>query len=375
MRISINFRLLSVGLLVAVGFISTSAWATTTKNCPVEPKQGVPIASGNTYFGSNCVLNTAADLDTFQFTAAVGDTWSAVVAFGSSPAIDICMTVLDPSTAIIFSGCTLAHNGQYATGITQTLTTAGVYTIELTEKSTAVQSYGLSLERLNPAPPDKVALTLGTPISGAITAPSSMNAFSFSGLTTGFYEVLASVLSGSAYNVCFQIYQPGGTVAVSGGPWCTFVHNGVLANSVNLTPPQNGTYVVLVYAGPRADELVGPSYGTVNYNLSASCLSGGCTIPTCQLKDAPTYDGTTGTLTMNFTLATPVAATWNAWLSSQNTVTPLFSVSQPITEPAITVTTTATVGKAGKVGVLSTLTTTKQGITCSNFALVNTGTP
>jgi hypothetical protein len=376
-----NVRLLLAVLLFALVFIPTSGWATIIKDCPQEPKQGVPITSGDTYFGTHCVLSTASDLDSFQFNAVAGDTWNMILTFGSSPTVDICMKLYGPGSPppLIFSGCTLAHNGQYDTGASQKITASGVYTVDLYELSTAVQPYALSLERISPLPPDGVALNLGQSVGGGINAPSSMNAFSFYGGTSGNYAITASVPSGSAYNVCFGVYQPGGTPALGTGPWCTFIHNGVYSIQATLTPPpQNGTYVVEVYAGPRADELIQPFYGTVNYTLSVACLTV-CPAPppTCKLTDALSYNATTETLTMNFTVANnATTATWAGWLVSQGKVTPSFTQSLPYTEPAIPKTKTQTgVPKSGVVGVLSTLSTSTGGITCSNWTLIYTGKP
>jgi hypothetical protein len=54
----------------------------------------------------------------------------------------------------------------------------------------------------------------------------------------------------------------------------------------------------------------------------------------------------------------------------------LFSVPQPTANPPVAITQTVTgLPKEGKVGILSTLTTAKQGIVCSSLVQVNTGTP
>jgi hypothetical protein len=112
---------------------------------------------------------------------------------------------------------------------------------------------------------------------------------------------------------------------------------------------------------------------TFNYNLSVSCVSGQCKKqpPKCELTDSLTYSS--GTLTMNFTVGTPVVVTWNGWLTVGNTMTSLFSKQLPITEPPTKEQVTQTLAPSGVVGVLSTFTTTKNGITCSNWAAINTG--
>ena len=80
---------------------------------------------------------------------------------------------------------------------------------------------------------------------------------------------------------------------------------------------------------------------------------------------------------MNFTVGNLSATTWNAWLTSQNTIAALsgFPTTQPITNPPVPITKTTSLSPEGKVGVLSTLTTSKGGIICSSWVQVATGTP
>ncbi len=168
-------------------------------------------------------------------------------------------------------------------------------------------------------------------------------------------------------DLCFSVYQPDGTAAV--GFTCTNSTAHVFTTQAEFTPVANGTYVVIVYSALGND--------TLNYTVSVACVAGVCGKPptTCSLKDPLSYNAATGTLTMNFTVGTPYAVTWNAWLTSENAMQSLFSVSQPITEPPVTVTMTEALAKSGKVGVLSTFTTATKGITCSSWTMVNTGTP
>jgi hypothetical protein len=95
----------------------------------------------------------------------------------------------------------------------------------------------------------------------------------------------------------------------------------------------------------------------------------------CTLQDTLSYNSSSGTLTTKFLIGNPTAVTWNAWLTYQNTIQQLFSVSQPITNVPKTVTQTTNLSPEGTVGVLSTLTTSTQGIVCSSWAQTNTGTP
>jgi hypothetical protein len=368
-RLSSNSGLSLAAIVFAILLIPSSGWANTTKNCPVEPAQNVPIVSGETYFGTNCVLKAAGDVDSFQFTASAGDTWSMILGDGSSTVPSICLTLFPPGSTgtNIFFGCTLGTAAQAVVN-TQKLTVAGTYTIVVTEANTATMTYGLSLERLNPAPPDGIPLILNNNVVAQVTPPTAQDAYTFSGVTTDTYKI---TLGDAGLITCFSVYGPNGTALVS--ELCT-LGTAAPVVSANVTPTQNGTHVVVVNTGGND--------GTINYNLELSCLLGadGCKQPTppppkCALTDALKYNATSSTLTMTFTLGTPEAVTWNAWLTSQNTMQSLWSVPQPITEPAVSITKTHVLAKAGKVGVLSTLTTPTKGITCSNFVLVNTGTP
>ncbi len=266
-RLFSNSGLLLVTLLFAIVLISTSGWAQLT-NCPPEPVQNTAIVSGQTYYGSNCVLNTTGDVDSFQFTAAAGDTWSMIMGLGASHPTNICMDLYDPGRTDVFHGCTnWYYGGTYSVTNNQKLTAAGTYTIVITEVSDAVQPYGLSLERLNPAPPDAVPLFPSKNVASTIATPTTQNVFTFPGDTSGTYQIVAS-LNPASNNVCFNVYQPDGTVVVSAA--CTnWYYAGKYSVSEDVTPTQDGTYVVVVY--------VAGNDGSVGYNLEVTCLFGGCT--------------------------------------------------------------------------------------------------
>jgi len=159
--------------------------------------------------------------------------------------------------------------------------------------------------------------------------------------------------------------SPGSTVTFSNLPaallqqWINnpASNHGLLLLSTTLATDQD-----IQFASTRSKVASGPK---LSFQTSAPCT----------LKDTVKYNATSSTLTMNFTVGNTSAATWSAWLTDQNTITELFSVPQPITTPPMAITKTASLTKEGKVGVLSTLTTPTQGIICSSFVTVNTGTP
>jgi hypothetical protein len=112
MRIATKFSLCLAGLFLAVILMPSSLWAHETLPCPTEPAQDVPIASGETYWGPNCALHTKGDVDSFQFKASAGQTWSVVTGLAPSPATDICLSLYAPgSTAKTPLSSLSAHVG------------------------------------------------------------------------------------------------------------------------------------------------------------------------------------------------------------------------------------------------------------------------
>ena len=348
-----------------------------TANCPKEPAQNVAIADGEIFIGTNCTVNTTGDVDSFIFNANNGDTYHLSLAINGAAPSNICLTLYDPSLSQISNGCTgvgfIGGLPSFTTDIKLTVT--GTYTIVVTEVSNAAVNYALSLERLHPFPPNAQTIALATVIPGNIAELTDSNAFTFFAATSGKYEVSASLSGSFTANVCMTVYSSDGTITVTddgtANPVCTSVGfiGGTSTVKIDFMPAQSGTYMAFLQASAND--------GIATYNLEVSCLVGSCpvTSPPCAITDALSYNATSGTLTMNFTLGTPIAVTWNAWLTYQNTVTNLFSVSQPITEPSVTVAKTTSLPKKGRIGVLSTLTTPTKGITCSNFAQFNTGAP
>jgi hypothetical protein len=368
MRVSIHFALPVAAALFGLLLIPRPALAGTA-NCPTEPATNVPITSGDVYAGPNCVLNTPGDVDSFRFNANNGDTYQLVAAMASGAyPQNICLQLLDPNAKSIFSGCSNSQFNVFSVATDQNLTTSGAYTMVITEAVTGTLDYGVSLERLHPVPPDAQQLTLGQAVAGTITLADTP-AFTFEGLTTGTYRVSAT-MTGSVYpvNLCIAAYFPNGTAAGSG---CTNSQFDVVTTQINFTPTQNGALVVIVYES---------GYNlTTGFSLTVSCLAGKCGsgFPPCTLTDKLTYEASSSTLTMNFTVGTNTAATWNAWLTYQDTLVPVFSpISQPSTVPPVPITKTyIPLTPEGTVGVLSTLTTPTKGITCSSWVQIETGAP
>jgi hypothetical protein len=122
--------------------------------------------------------------------------------------------------------------------------------------------------------------------------------------------------------------------------------------------------------------------GTVWYD-NVSVASGFTINPPCTLSDTVSYNAANGTLTMNFTVGNDTTGplNWSGWLtyadpqgSDVDTMQNLFSGSLAVTNPPQVITKTVSLPLEGTVGVLSTISTAKYGIACSNWVHVNTGT-
>jgi hypothetical protein len=339
MRTSRNFAWPLAAVLFGLTLLPTPARAKSA-DCPVEPKTGVPLVSGDVYAGANCTLNSPTDVDGFTFNANSGDIYQVIVGISGGDQ-NVCMKLIDPNGMQIFAGCSGVGGGGFPYVLDDvTVTVAGTYTVDISEAGAGTVSYGVSLERLFPTPADAKPVLLGQLITGTISPVADTPAFTFTGVTTGQFQVAASL---------------------RGNPFIDLV----------FTPTQAGTYLVILNEATNS--------ATTNYDFEVSCVSGNCGKtkgpPLCTLKDSANYSASTSTLTMNFTVENTSVTTWNAWLTSQDTITNLFSQSQPITSAAVVITKTVTQSPAGTVGVLTTFTTPTKGIICSNYTQVKTGTP
>ncbi len=383
MRVSTNFVLPVAAVLFGFVLVPRAALAQSSSNCPMEPTSN-PIALGEVFAGTNCNLYALGDIDSFTFTGTEGDTYQFAAAISGTANANICLTLYGPPPTfpVIYGpACTGAFNvfPYYSVATDQTLTATGTYTIDITEQSpgsSSPQNYGVSLEQLYPFPSYATQVPkLGESLAGDITPLTDANFFTFTSAPTGEYEVTATLTSNPSQNICLTVYNPDGTIPQNGSG-CTGAFNvfPYYSVTVDFTPDETDPSMAFVS--------VDGNDGTQTYNLEVSCLVGDCpppvvTYPPCTLKDTLSYNASTSTLTMNFTEGNNVAETWHAWLTYQNkiTVVPGFPISQPVTKPPAAITKTYSgLSPEGKVGILSTLTAPTQGITCSSWEEVNTGT-
>jgi hypothetical protein len=256
-------------------------------NCPTEPQQNYPIASGDAFAGSNCILNTPGDVDSFVFSANAGDTYQLALGYQGG-GTNVCLTLYDPNSVKIISQTCTSANGIV---LEKTLATTGKYTIMVTEPAgggQAVDAYALSLERINPFPLDAQPITLSKVVNGVISAPTEQDAFTLNGFTTGTYEV-SITYTGGGINVCMYLYYPG-TITPNALSGCTSANT----YAFQFTPPKDDNYMVLVNgAGNDA---------TVSYNLEVTCVLGTCpnkepTTTTLTSSPNPSADGQSVTFT------------------------------------------------------------------------------
>jgi hypothetical protein len=382
MRVSTTYLMAVMAVCFSFLLVPRAALAQTSSNCPVEPTS-TPIAIGEVYAGGNCNLFNDGDVDGFTFNGTSGDTYQLATALSDGAVTNICLTLYGPTFKVVYGPtCTNAFaytNATYSVVTDQKLTATGTYTIDIQEQSpgsTTPQNYGVSLEQVYPFPSYATQVPkLGESLAGDITPLTDANLFTFTSATTGEYEVTATLTSNPTQNICLTVYDPDGTTPGSGCTNAFAYTNATYSFSVDFTPDETNPSMAFV--------AVDGNGGTQTYNLEVSCLVGYCpppirTYPPCTLKDSLAYNASTSTLTMNFTVGNKYAATWNAWLTYQSTLVPIpgFPMSQPITNPPVPVTETYTgLGAEGTVGVLSTLTTSTGGITCSSWEQVNTGKP
>lgn len=349
----------SLLLIIALLVPQRGSAASEARDCTAEPTTNMPIGYGNVLSGGNCYITPVADLDSFAFSAAANDTIRILgLKIGGGYYASPCFDLRDPDGLQVGTPVCAA-----AIQIDQTLTKAGIYRIIVTEDgNNDIVQYNLSLTRMYPFQAGAVGIKYGQVLSDEINPQTDLDWFVFSG-TMGDQIRLNAVKTGGGYyaSVCFEVYQPDTTLLATK----TCGVNPLL----DATLTQTGTYRILVSEDGNND--------VVTYNLGAQCLSGPCKVAqSCTLTDTATYDAGTGTLTMNFLVGNTFAATWNAWLTYGNAMELLFSQAQPVTDPPATVTKTrAALPRSGKVGVLSTLTVPRAGITCSSWVQVNTGTP
>ncbi len=98
-----------------------------------------------------------------------------------------------------------------------------------------------------------------------------------------------------------------------------------------------------------------------------------CITPPCTLKLGLGYAD--GTLTMDFELGTLEPTTWDLWIVIPGTgIFPIWSLSLLVVDPSVLPSLAFPFPSIGTIGFLTALSTS-EGITCSDWATVDTGAP
>jgi hypothetical protein len=109
---------------------------------------------------------------------------------------------------------------------------------------------------------------------------------------------------------------------------------------------------------------------TTDFASGEFAWSGG--VPTSCTDDVTLgYAG--GTLSMNFTVGSTSAGTWNVYLSFHDTILSLLSIPLPAFDPPVVVPIALPFPTIGGIGILTTYTTAADGIICSDWDTVDTG--
>jgi hypothetical protein len=150
--------------------------------------------------------------------------------------------------------------------------------------------------------------------------------------------------------------------------------NGGSTKRVSLTgttPVTAGTHEIVINMS-RSNFQSGSS--TPLQYIDNVVLSGRAAPPPCTLN--LTGSATNGTLTLDFDVGTHEPATWNVWLIAQAECMEFLSAALPRVDPPSPVhVSIPSFPSLGTIGILTTLTTPDQGIICSAFKTVNTGSP
>jgi hypothetical protein len=267
MRVLTNFVRTAVPALLGLLLAPTAVLAQVS-DCPVEPAPNVSIASGNVFAGPNCVLYTQGDVDSFVFSANSGDTYRLAASEVNEVCDqDIALALYDPNQVRIFTSPTNSCEGAYSIVTNQTLTTTGNYTmvVTLAGYGPGTRTYGVSLERLSPIPPNAQQITLAQVAAGDITPLTDSNAFTWTGVTTCTYQVTATMTPGGCRNdLCMNVYFPDGT---STATQCTNSCESQYTILLSFKAPEDGPLMVLVYNN---------SNNVFSYTLDVSCLVGDC---------------------------------------------------------------------------------------------------
>jgi hypothetical protein len=198
-----------------------------------NPGSPVPIAFGQTLSGS---ILTAAEMDTYTFTASAGDK-VLVMMSTSSGSLWEGIRVYSPDGTKLCQ----APDSNPAEIASCTLPSAGTYSILAYDASTSgfTGDYYLYLQRLN-NPGSPVPIAFGQTLAGSIITPAEMDTYTFTASAGDKVLVRMGKPTGTLAPA-IRVYSPDGTRLCE-------AHSGIVAEIASCTLPSAGTYSILAYA-------------------------------------------------------------------------------------------------------------------------------
>lgn len=238
-----------------------------------------PITLGTTVSGS-LVTGTAADF--YSFTASAGQALYFEGASGAN--VNVSITAPD--------GTDLLDLNADASGGPVSLPQSGVYSIVVNGFGDTPSSYAFKLVDITSFP----QAGLGATVSGTLTAANPTSIYRVSGVANQplyFGNLIPSSPNYDASN--WTLYDSTGQVVASAP---LFYFDGVTSTSFSITPPADGTYLLILSGDPSnmpagySFKVATPSINTFPLVLGNTPITGNFTTPGQQ--DRYTFTGTAG---------------------------------------------------------------------------------
>jgi hypothetical protein len=196
-----------------------------------QPCNVTPLTCGQTAASS---LSAVGEQDLYSFTAAVGDR-ATIRLVRTSGEMDPYLELYGPQ------GSRLDYSYSYAgnyTSIDATLTTAGVYTVVVSDNGNdETGAYNLTYQRLD-QPCNATPLTCGQTLSGVLTIPGQQYFHTFTAEASDPVTIRMAVTAG-AMNPSLELFGPdGASIASEYTDWGTYA-------SLDKLLPATGVYTVI----------------------------------------------------------------------------------------------------------------------------------
>ncbi len=212
----------------------------------------VSIVSGETVSGTLI----AGDIDTFTIDATAGEDFFLTI-LETSPAIELAVTVYDPTGALVTSGSTNAGLNLYAADLPVT----GTYSVIIRDSGgDETGGYSLTTVLSTGGVTDDVSIVSGETVSGNLAA-GDIDTFTIDA-TAGEDFFLTILETSPAIELAVTVYDPTGALVTSGS-----TNAGLNLYAADL--PVTGTYTVII-RDSGGDE-------TGGYSLTAVLSTGGVT--------------------------------------------------------------------------------------------------